>query len=197
LTSDGDDREHVDPASHASDLLGADHQSPGAARSRNTRYRMSLDLGALDTDFLVLTDAGEHEFRFSGQAVSNEDKIRIEDLRGHVLYEARAHAARKQPRIVVVDQVGTEVGSVVRQPVGVLRDHFTIEMADGQLFSIEGSVTKHEFSIVGQDGVRLAEISRKWFRARSSYGVEIIPGQQDALLLATLVVLDQMIQGAL
>jgi uncharacterized protein YxjI len=161
---------------------------------RNTRYRMSMELAALGADFLVLTDAGEHVFRISGRAMSDDDTIRIEDMQGHVLCEASAHLARKQVRVAIVDGAGNEIGSVLRQPVSPLRDRFEIQLHDGLMLAVDGNITTHEFSIVGPPG-RVAEISKKWFRARGSYGIEVAPGQTDALLLTTVIVMDLMILG--
>jgi uncharacterized protein YxjI len=38
----------------------------------------------------------------------------------------------------------------------------------------------------------VAEVSKKWFRVRDTYGVEIAPDQNDALILAIAVGLDIM-----
>jgi uncharacterized protein YxjI len=38
----------------------------------------------------------------------------------------------------------------------------------------------------------IAEISKKWFRLRDSYGVQIDPGQNDILILAVTVAVDMM-----
>ena len=38
----------------------------------------------------------------------------------------------------------------------------------------------------------MATVSMKWFRVRDTYGVEIAPGQDDALILAIAVCLDAM-----
>lgn len=169
--------------------------SPGNDLIRSTRYRMSTELAALDSDFLVLSDSGEHVFRFSSRALSYGDTIRIEDMQGQVLCEAPAHLARKESRVVIVDSAGVEIGSVVRQPLSPLRDRFSLETRQGAVFAVDGNVPIHEFSIVGPDG-KIATVSRKWFRARGSYGIEISSGQQDAFLLTTAAVLDQMILGS-
>ena len=42
------------------------------------------------------------------------------------------------------------------------------------------------------DGRRIAEVSKKWFRVRDTYGVEIAPGEDDALVLAVTVAIDTM-----
>jgi len=41
----------------------------------------------------------------------------------------------------------------------------------------------------------VAEVSKRWFRARETYGIEIAPGQDDALILAVTVCVDQMRRG--
>jgi len=38
----------------------------------------------------------------------------------------------------------------------------------------------------------VAEISRKWFRLRDSYGVEVAPGQNDIVIQAVTVAIDMM-----
>ncbi len=163
---------------------------------RSSRYRMSADLAALGTDFLVLNDAGEHVFRISGESISRDDTIRIEEIQGRVLFSSPVHSARKKARIGIFDAGGSEIAAVVRQPVSPLRDRFCIEMWDGFLLSIDGNVPRHEF-VINDPRERVAEVSRKWFRARGSYGVEIEPGNEDALLLTAVVVLDQMIHGGI
>ena len=45
---------------------------------------------------------------------------------------------------------------------------------------------------IEDDGTKIAEISKKWFRVRDTYGVEIAPGQNAALVLAVTVAVDSM-----
>jgi len=49
----------------------------------------------------------------------------------------------------------------------------------------------HEYTV--EDGrSKVAEVSKKWFRIADTYGVEVAPGQDPALMLAVTAVLDQM-----
>jgi uncharacterized protein YxjI len=41
----------------------------------------------------------------------------------------------------------------------------------------------------------MAEVSKKWFRVRDSYGMAIDPGQDDIVILAVTVCIDQMAHG--
>jgi uncharacterized protein YxjI len=75
--------------------------------------------------------------------------------------------------------------------VSPLRDRFSIDVEDGDDMEAKGNIVDHEYKIE-RNGDQVAEVSRKWFRVRDSYGVEIAPGQDDALLLAITVCIDQM-----
>jgi uncharacterized protein YxjI len=49
----------------------------------------------------------------------------------------------------------------------------------------------HEYQIT-RDGIPVANISKRWFRVRDSYGVAVAPGQDDALVLAVTVCIDHL-----
>jgi uncharacterized protein YxjI len=98
----------------------------------------------------------------------------------------------KQSRIAICDASGAEIAAVLRRQISPLLDKFSVELSDGRTLSVDGNISTHEFSIASpQEPV--AEISRRWFRARGSYGVEILQEHRDALWLTTVVVLDQMV----
>ena len=58
----------------------------------------------------------------------------------------------------------------------------------------KGNIVDHEYKIE-RGGERVAEVSKRWFRIRDTYGIEIAPGQEEALLLAVTVCIDQMARG--
>jgi uncharacterized protein YxjI len=45
---------------------------------------------------------------------------------------------------------------------------------------------------IGEGRDKVAEVSKKWFRVRDSYGVSIDPGQDDIIILAVAMCIDQM-----
>jgi uncharacterized protein YxjI len=155
---------------------------------------MSTQIAKTGTDFLVLNDAGEHVLRIDGHLLADEDTISVEHLTRQVRYQAVAHLARKQDRLAITDAHGNEVGAIVRKQISPLRDRFVIELVSGQMLSVDGNVANHEFAVSGIDGP-VAEVSRRWFRARNSYGVEIKPGQRDALLITAILAMDSMVFG--
>ena len=88
---------------------------------------------------------------------------------------------------------GATVATVRKAMISPLRERFTIDLAGGQL-TAQGNIVHHEFEIES-NGTKVAEVSKKWFRVRDSYGVEIAPGQDEALILAITVCIDQMAAG--
>jgi uncharacterized protein YxjI len=54
-----------------------------------------------------------------------------------------------------------------------------------------GRVGDHEYEIE-RDGATVAKISKKWFRVRESYGVEVAAGEDAALILAITVAIDSL-----
>ena len=77
------------------------------------------------------------------------------------------------------------------QHVRTLRERWAVNVGDGPDLEVQGNIVDHEYTIgAGRD--KVAEVSKKWFRIRDTYGVEIDPGQDEALILAVTVCIDQM-----
>jgi hypothetical protein len=47
-----------------------------------------------------------------------------------------------------------------------------------------------------RDGRKVAEVSKRWFRVRDTYGMEVAPGVDDALIIAVTVCIDRMGRGS-
>ena len=90
-----------------------------------------------------------------------------------------------------VERDGDTVATVKKALVTPFRDRFSVELEGGGELSAKGNVVDHEFEIE-RDGDKIAEISKRWLRVRDTYGIEIVPGQDDALILALTVCIDEM-----
>jgi uncharacterized protein YxjI len=67
----------------------------------------------------------------------------------------------------------------------------TVDLAGGRQWNIQGNVVDHECEVDGPSG-RTASVGKGWFRLADVYGVEVAPGQDDGLVLAVAVVVDQI-----
>ncbi len=72
-----------------------------------------------------------------------------------------------------------------------LRERFDVETTSGIKYDVQGKITDHNYTFE-RDGNKVAEVSKKWFRVRDSYGVQVQAGEDTALILAATVAIDQM-----
>ena len=86
---------------------------------------------------------------------------------------------------------GEQVAMVKKALISPVRDRYTVKIKNGPDLEVKGNILDHEYTI-GEGRDKVAEVSKKWFRIRDSYGVEIEPGQDDAVILAVTVCIDQM-----
>jgi uncharacterized protein YxjI len=71
------------------------------------------------------------------------------------------------------------------------RDRWQIDVPGGKDLSATGNIMQHEYKIErGRD--KIAEVSKKWFRARDMYGVEVVDQQDAAVALLIAIVIDMM-----
>jgi uncharacterized protein YxjI len=55
----------------------------------------------------------------------------------------------------------------------------------------KGSFLEREYSFRRDDRL-VAQVSKKWFSWTDTYGVDVLPGEDDILILASAVVIDQV-----
>ena len=75
--------------------------------------------------------------------------------------------------------------------IAPLRERWNIDVEDGPDLVVRGDITAHEYEIQA-DGRTVAQVSKRWFTVRDSYGVEMASDQNPILLLAVTVAIDEM-----
>jgi uncharacterized protein YxjI len=154
------------------------------------RYRMQEKLFAIGDDFWIENEEGERVFKVNGKVLRVRDTLALESPNGQELYsiqEKMLHVRDTRE----IERGGRKVATVKKALVTPLRDRFSIDVEDGDDMEAKGNIVDHEYKIE-RDGDEIAQVSRRWFRVRDTYGVEITLGQDDALILATVVCIDQM-----
>jgi uncharacterized protein YxjI len=152
---------------------------------------MREKLISIGDDFWIEDQDGAKAFKVDGKAIRIQDKWVLEDRDGNPLCQIKERKLRVKDTIEIMDASGRTLATVKKALVNPVRDRFSVKLQDGPDLSIKGSILDHEYEIKdGRDAV--ARVSKKWFRVRDSYGVEIAPDRQDALMLAITVALDSM-----
>jgi uncharacterized protein YxjI len=155
-----------------------------------TKYRMREKLFAIGDDFWIEDEDGERAFKVDGKALRIRTTLVIEDASGDELLSIQEKKLHIRDTIRI-ERGGQTVATVKKALITPLRERFSIEVEGAEDMEAKGNIVDHEYKIE-RGGDRVAEISKRWFRIRDTYGVEIAPGQEDALILAVTVCIDQM-----
>jgi uncharacterized protein YxjI len=159
------------------------HDGPDAVR-----FQMREKLLAIGDDSWIDDEAGNHVYKANGKAARIRDTFVLEDASG-------GHVAKIQEReLHVRDTMKIELdgrSATVKKAVVGIRDRFHVDVDGGDDMKIHGNVVDHEYEIE-QGGNTVATVSKKWFRVRDTYGVEVAPGADIPLILALTVAVDDM-----
>lgn len=154
------------------------------------RFVMREKLLSIGDDFWIENDQGERVFKVDGKAMRVRDTFVLEDAGGNEV----AHIQERKINIrdtMKIERGGAELATVHKAIVGI-RDRFDIDLAGGGELKAKGNFLEHQYEIK-KDGDVIAEISKKWVRVRETYGVEIEPAYDAAMILAITVAIDSMV----
>ncbi len=163
-------------------------------RGNAVRYQMREKLLSIGDDSWIEDDGGRRAFKVNGKALRLRSTLILEDANGQELFKIQDRPVRVRAVMEIEDASGNNAATVKKAMITPLRDRYTVDVAGGGELSVQGNIVDHEFEIEA-NGKKVAEVSKRWFRVRDTYGVEVAPGQNDALLLAVTVCIDQMSRG--
>ena len=155
------------------------------------RYQMRQKLVAFGDDFYIHNEAGQKTFKVDGKVLRVRDTLQFKDMQGNVLCQVQERMLTIKDTMAIEDGQGNEVARVKKALITPLRDRWTVKIRNGPDLDVQGNILDHEYEI--KEGRRkVAQVSKKWFRVRDTYGVEIAPDQDDVVILAVTVALDNM-----
>jgi uncharacterized protein YxjI len=155
------------------------------------RYQMRERLVSFGDDYWIEDEAGQRVFRVDGKALRVRDTLNFEDAQGNRLCQIQTRVLHIRDSMAIEDPNGERLALVHKALISPLRERWKVDLAGDREWSVQGNIVDHEYEIE-DDGRKIAEVSKKWFRVRDTYGVEIHPGQEPALVLAVTVAVDSM-----
>jgi uncharacterized protein YxjI len=158
-------------------------------RGSATTYKMREKMASFGDDFWIEDDGGQRRFKVDGKMLRVRDTLIFEDLNGKELAKIQSKAVSIRDKIKI-ERDGAPSGVLTKDLINVLGDDFTLKLDDGRELTLKGNFLDHEYSFF-EGRNKVGEVSKKWFRLRDTYGVQIEPGYDDILLLAATVAMDQ------
>jgi uncharacterized protein YxjI len=157
------------------------------AATAGNRYRMVEKLVSFGDDFYIQNDHGERVFKVDGKALRVRDTLVFRDMQGNEVCKIQQRIALIRDSMEIEGPDSQRLAMVHKAMITPIRDRYVVKVGDGPDLEIQGNILDHEYRIGN-----VATVSKKWFRLRDTYGVEISPRQNDVLILAAAVCIDQM-----
>ena len=163
----------------------------GCEEEKKHIYKMHEKLLSIGDDYWIENEEGKREFYVDGKALHLRETLSFRDAQGNELYKIQERLIRIRDSMDIKRPDGSVAATVKKALIKILREKWKVEIPDEPDMEIRGNILDHEYEIE-LEGRKIAEISKKWFRIRDTYGVEVSPGQNAPLILAITVALDQM-----
>jgi uncharacterized protein YxjI len=168
-----------------------DDRGPGGSASGGNRYQMREKMVSIGDDFWIENDKGQKVFKIDGKALRVRETLVFEDAHGNELAKIQERKLRVKDSMEIEGPHGENLGTVKKAMVTPVRERWVVKIKGGPDLEVKGNILDHEYTI-GEGRDKVAEVSKKWFRIRDSYGVSIDSGQDDIVILAVAVCIDQM-----
>ena len=157
------------------------------------RYLVRERLFSITDDFWITDQQGDKVFLVDGKALRLRETFELKDASG-----AKLAIIRKKfltfTDAMEIEHDGAVAATVHKAVISPLFHRSVIDLdprtGGGRLEAV-GNIIDKDFEI--RDGRHaIARISRAWFRLKDTYGVEVAPDQNDALIICIAVCLDRI-----
>ena len=154
------------------------------------RYLVRERLFSITDDFWVTDERGDRVFLVDGKALRLRETFELKDASGTVL--ATIHKKFFSfTDAMDIEHDGAVVATVHKAVISPLHHRAVIDIPGRGRLEAVGNLIDKDFEI--RDGHRvIARISRAWFRVRDTYGVDVAPGENDALIICIAICLDRI-----
>jgi uncharacterized protein YxjI len=154
------------------------------------RYCIKEKFWALGNNFHIMDDCNEPVYRVDGAAFSWGDKLSFQDMAGSEV----AHISQKLLSFMPTYTVyrDGQLFAEVKKEWSWFRKQFALDVPDPNDYTIDGSFWERDY-VFKRGGRNVASVSRHYFAFTDTYGVDIVDGEDDVAILATCIVIDQVL----
>jgi uncharacterized protein YxjI len=152
------------------------------------RYIIREKFFRLGEDSTITDESGRPVIQVDGKVFSLHQTLVLRDLMGNELATVKKQLLALGHTYHITRQ-GQEAARVHKKIISPFVDRFTVDIPGGEELHVTGSIFEHNFTIKQGEQV-VATVSKRWISLTDTYGVETAPGQDDLLLLATVLAID-------
>jgi len=136
----------------------------------------------------ITDDQGRPVLHVDAKALSLRNRLVLRDPEGRKVAQVRRKLAGHRPayEVSVSGQKAAKTRKHLATPFG---DRFTIHLPGPDDLEVRGNLFDHEFTIRRGDQT-VATIFKRWLSMRDTYELDVAPGQDDVLILASVLAMD-------
>ena len=154
------------------------------------RYLMKQKIFAWGDDFTIKDEADNDAFFVDGRAFSIGKKLSFQDMKGTELAFIRQKLLSWGPTYEI-SRNGELVATVKKKHFTLFRCKFSVDVPGPDDLEAQGSFMEYDYNFT-RGSKTAAEVSKRWFSLRDTYGVDIAEGEDEVLILASTVVIDMI-----
>jgi uncharacterized protein YxjI len=152
------------------------------------RYVIREQFFRLGEDSQITDESGQPLYDVDGKVLSLHNTLVMRDLRGQDVATVKRELIALTPTYRI-ERPGKGAAQVRKRLINLFGDHYTIDIPGPEDLEIVGDLFDHEYQ-VKRAGAVVATISKQWIALTDTYGVQTAPGEDDVLLLASVLALD-------
>ena len=152
------------------------------------RYVIRERFFRLGEDSDITDESGQRVLQVDGKVLSLRDLLVLRDSTGNEVARVQRKLIALRPTYEI-SVGGRELAEVRKHFFTPFGDRFTIDVPGPDDLEMAGNLLDHEFTIRRGDQT-VAMVSKQWFTLRDTYGVDVAPGEDELLILASVLALD-------
>ena len=156
-------------------------------------YVIRERLFRLGEDSDIIDEAGRPVLHVDGKVLSLHHRLILRDPAGREAGQVHRKLAALRPAYEIT-LGGKNVAEVSKHLFTPFGERFTIDVHGAGDMEINGNLLSHEFTM-DRDGQTVATISRRWLSMTAGYAVDVAPGEDDVLILASVLAVDLAIDA--
>lgn len=154
-----------------------------------SRYQMNQKWLSWGDDYVVRDEAGRDAFFVDGKAWSLGSKLSFHDMHGREVAFISQKVFSWGPTFEI--HRDGQLAAVVKKSLFTLfRAEFTVDVPGPDDLVAEGDFWDHEYSFK-RGNQTVANVSKAYFSWTDTYGIDIVEGEDDVLIVASAVIVDQ------
>ena len=154
------------------------------------RYVMRQKIFAFGDDFVIKDETGADRFKVDGKVFTIGNKLSFQDMGGRELAFIQQKLLSFK-RKYEIHRDGGLAAVVSKELFTLFHCKFVVDVPGPNDLEAKGNFLDHEYEFT-RGGRAVGTCSKRWFSWSDTYGIEVAPGEDDVLILASSVVIDMI-----